>query len=87
MLQDFISSDDKSYGSLLDARAAAEIDAQENAVSAEQKLKEAVEYQKPSMPDSPIVDQATGEVLSYANGSGVRDDFETDTMTHLASDK
>lgn len=87
MLQDFISSDDKSYGSLLDARAAAEIDAQENAVSAEQKLKEAVEYQKPSMPDSPIVDQATGEVLNYANGSGVRDDFETDTMAHLASDK
>jgi hypothetical protein len=35
MLNRFISSNDKSYGSLLDERAAAEIDAQEAAVATE----------------------------------------------------
>jgi hypothetical protein len=35
MLNKAISNDEASYGSLLDARASAEIDAQENAVSAE----------------------------------------------------
>jgi recombination protein RecA len=41
MLNKAISNEDASYGSLLDARAAAEIDAQENAVSLEVKAAEA----------------------------------------------
>lgn len=46
MLTRFISASDESYGSLLDERAAAEIDAQENAVSDEQKAKEAADYKR-----------------------------------------
>lgn len=43
MLNKAISNEEASYGSLLDARAAAEIDAQENAVSLEAKAAEAVD--------------------------------------------
>jgi recombination protein RecA len=42
MLNRAIANEDASYGSLLDARVAAEIDAQENAVSMENKMTEGV---------------------------------------------
>ena len=46
MLVKYISDTGTSYGTILDERASAEIDAQENAVSEEQKAKEAAEYAK-----------------------------------------
>lgn len=48
MLNKAISNEEASYGSLLDARAAAEIDAQENAVSLEAKAAEAVDIAVPT---------------------------------------